>query len=92
LNVGIKQVSEREIWVGEHLLSLGDDNILYETLVGEQDERTVHKIIEATDKILPLVEEKLKILVDLNKAKYVLIARRLKLSPRQSNIPMFVQR
>ncbi|GAH16624.1 unnamed protein product [marine sediment metagenome] len=30
---------DREIWVGENRLYLSEDNILYETVVGEQDEK-----------------------------------------------------
>ncbi|MBE3140395.1 MAG: hypothetical protein IMZ53_07420 [Thermoplasmata archaeon] len=37
--VEVKQVSEREIWVGENRMYLGEDNILYITLVGEMDEK-----------------------------------------------------
>lgn len=63
----IKQVSEREIWVGENILYLGEDNILYETLVGEQDERIVREIHEASRRLRNLVEGKVRIIVDLNK-------------------------
>ena len=65
--VEINQVSEREIWVGENRLYLGEDNILYETLVGEQDEKIVLAIHEASIQLRNMVEEKVNILVDLNK-------------------------
>ena len=30
---------DREIWVGKSRFYLGEDNIIYETVVGEQDEK-----------------------------------------------------
>ena len=65
--VEIKQISDREIWVGENRLYLGEDNILYETLVGEQDEKIVLAIHEASIQLRNMVEGKVDILVDLNK-------------------------
>jgi len=65
--VEIKQVNEKEIWVGENRLYLGEDNILYETLVGEQDEKIVLAVHEASNKLRSTVQEKVNILVDLNK-------------------------
>jgi len=65
--VEIKQVNEKEIWVGENRLYLGEDNILYETLVGEQDEKIVLAVHEASNKLRSRVEGKVNILVDLNK-------------------------
>lgn len=67
--VEIKQVSEREIWIGESRLYLGEDNILYETLVGKQDLEIVIAIQEASDKLKSLVEGKVNALVDLNKTE-----------------------
>ena len=66
-SVEIKQVSDREIWVGESRFYLGEDNILYETLVGKQDLETVIAIQEASDKLRSLVEGKINVLADLNK-------------------------
>jgi len=66
--VEIKQVSEREIWVGKNSLYLGDDNIIYETLVGEQDEKTVLAIYEASNRLVKMTERKMNVLVNLNKA------------------------
>ena len=54
----IKQVSEREIWVGENSLSLGKDNILFETYVGEQDAKTVQATCEASRRLRNTVEGK----------------------------------
>jgi len=67
-SVEVKQVSEREVWVGENRMYLGEDNIIYETLVGEQDEKTVLAIYEASNRLTNMAEGKVSILVDLNKA------------------------
>jgi len=66
--IEIKQVSEREIWVGESRFYLGEGNIIYETLVGKQDEKTVLASYEASDRLANTVEGKVNVLVDLNKA------------------------
>ena len=60
---------EREIWVGENRLYLGEDNILYETLVGEQDEKTVLAIHEASKRLRNRnkFEGKVNILADINR-------------------------
>ena len=66
--VEIKQVSEREIWVGENRIYLGEDNILYATIVGELDETRARTIKEITLKFINIVEGKVNALADLNKA------------------------
>ena len=66
--IEIKQVSEREIWVGESRLYLGEHNIIYETLVGEQDEKAVLAIYEASNRLANTVEGKVNVLVDLSEA------------------------
>ena len=66
--IEIKQVSERETWVGKNRLYLGEDNIIYQTLIGKQDEKTVLAIYEANDRLANTVEGKVNVLVDLNKA------------------------
>ena len=65
--VEVKQVSEREIWVGENRIYFGEDNILYETLIGKHDLETVIAIQDATDILKTLARGKINILVDLNK-------------------------
>ena len=65
--IEIKQVSERETWVGKNRLYLGEDNIIYETLVGEQDEKAAIAIKKASDKLKDMVEGKVNALIDLNK-------------------------
>ena len=59
---------EREIWIGENRVYLGEDNILYVTLSGEVDEETEIEINEACYKLLNMIEGKVKTLIDLNKA------------------------
>jgi len=59
--------NDREIWVGESRFYLGEDNILYETVVGEQDRETAIAAMEAVDKLTSMVEGKVNVLIDLNK-------------------------
>ena len=66
--VEIKQVSEREIWVGENRLYLGEDNVLCITNTGEIDEKIAIEIKEAVLKLMNMVEGKVHTLTDLNKA------------------------
>ena len=69
--VEIKQVSEREIWLGESRFYLGEDDILYETIIGKQDEETVSTALEFHNKFKNMVEGKMKMLIDVNKAGQV---------------------
>ncbi len=66
--IEIKQVSDREIWVGESRFYLGEDNILYETVVGEQNERTATEALKVVEKLYTMVDGKVNVLTDLNKA------------------------
>jgi len=66
--VEIKQVSEREIWVGENRLYLEEDNVLFVTNTGEIDEKIAIEIKEAVLKLMNMVEGKVHTLTDLNKA------------------------
>ena len=66
--VETKQVSEREFWVGESRFYLGEDDILYETIVGKQDEKTIIAALEAHNRFKNMVEGKMKMLIDINKA------------------------
>ena len=67
-SVEVKQVSEREMWVGESRFYLGEDNILYETVIGEQNARMATEMRKVTNKLLNMVEGKTDVLIDLNKA------------------------
>ena len=64
--VEIKEVSEREIWVGETKIYLGEDNILNVIEVGESDEKKAIAVKEADVKLMNMVKGKMNILVDLN--------------------------
>ena len=64
----VRQISEREICVGENQLYLGEDNIIYVIRVGEADEEIATGITNTGLKLANLVNGKVKILADLNKA------------------------
>ena len=59
---------DREIWVGQNRFYLGEDNILYVTLVGEQDNKMPILLKEAIDKMKNIVEGRVNVLMDINKA------------------------
>ncbi len=60
--------NDKDVWVGENHTYLGEDNILYTTVVGEVDESKAKAIRDAHLKFLSMVEGKVNSLVDLNKA------------------------
>ena len=60
--------SDREMWAGGNKLYLGEDNILYVTIVGEDDEKTATSIKEASFKLINMVERKVSVLIDVDKA------------------------
>jgi len=57
---------EREYWIGRSEFYLGEDNILYETIVGDIDEKYAIAARELTLKLMGMIEGKAKVLVDLN--------------------------
>ncbi len=59
---------DREIWVGENRIYLGEDNIIHITILGEVDEEIQIGINEACYKLINMVEGRVDSLVDLNKA------------------------
>ena len=59
---------DREIWIGEHRLYLGEDNIFYITVVGGVDGKTAAEVTEIDNKFKSMVEGKVNVLADLNKA------------------------
>ena len=67
--VEIKQISEKEYKVGENRIYLGEDNTIYFIAVGEHNKETALEISEAVVKLTKLVEGKINVLVDLNKAE-----------------------
>ncbi len=63
-----KNKKDREIWVGENRLYLGEDNILYVTVCGEVDGKAAVAIREIDRKFKSMTEGKFHVLGDLNKA------------------------
>ena len=59
---------DREIWIGEHRLYLGEDNIFYITVVGGVDGKTAAEVTEIDNKFKSMVEGKVNVLAELNKA------------------------
>jgi hypothetical protein len=66
--VEVKQVNEREVWVDESKFYLDEDNILYETIVGNFDEKRALEAKNVAFKLMNTTDEKVKVLVDLNNA------------------------
>jgi len=66
--VQVRQVSEKEIWVGDNRFYLGKDNIRHLTCVGDIDEKIALEIKEVTFNFFSIVEGKLKLFIALNKA------------------------
>jgi len=58
---------DREVWVRESRLYLGEDNIGYVTLIGEVDEKTANTFIDAILKMMNMTEGTVNFLVDVNK-------------------------
>ncbi len=60
---------DREIWVGENRLYLGEDNILYITpFEGDMDEKLATEACRAALGLQNMIEGKINALIDLNKA------------------------
>ncbi|TET61679.1 hypothetical protein E3J48_05395 [Candidatus Aerophobetes bacterium] len=59
---------DREVQVGENRFYLGEDNIVYFTLVGEHDEKRAIACKDAFLKLVNMVEGKANVLGDLNAA------------------------
>ena len=66
--VEIKQVSEREIWVGENRLYLGEDNVVHLISSGEKDKTIAIAVKNAYIKMANTVEGKIHLLMDVNKS------------------------
>ncbi len=67
--VECKKISDREFIVGENRFYLGEDNILYVTTVGEIDGKTALAMREVDSKLKDMVNKKVHVLVDVNKAR-----------------------
>ena len=66
--VEIKQVSEKEIWIGKSRFYLDDDNIIHSVIFGDIDENMAIAFDEASLKLMNMVEGKVNVLTDNNKA------------------------
>lgn len=66
--VKVKQVSEREIWVGENRFYLGEDNIIYAEEVMRPDDKIALAEKDAILKLANLLEGKVDFTVDLNES------------------------
>ena len=60
--------NNREIMIGKNRLYLDENNILNMTLVGELNEKLVINLINAIQQLENMVEGKVSILTDINKA------------------------
>jgi len=74
--VEVRQVSERETWVGENRVYLGEDNMLYCITVGGSDEKRAIAMKEAIFKLMNMAEGRMKMLLDINRAGQVSSAAR----------------
>ena len=59
---------DREIWVGGDRIYLGEEGIIYITVVGEKDEKIAVYFRDAFIKIANMVEGEVGLLIDANKA------------------------
>jgi hypothetical protein len=59
---------DREIWIDENRFYLGEDNILYETIVGDFDEKRALEAKKAVLKLMDMVNGEIKTLISLEKA------------------------
>lgn len=59
---------EREIWIGKSRLLLGEDNIIYQTIVGKIEEKDAIAIQDASEKLRSMAKGKVNALVDLSRA------------------------
>ena len=59
---------DREIWVGKSRFYLDDDNIIHSVIVGDMDENMAVAFDEATLKLMNMVDGKVNVLTDNNRA------------------------
>ena len=63
-SVEVKQVSEREIWVGEDRFYLGDDNIIYVSIKGDHNKKIAMAMKDAFYQLLDMIEDQGNVFVD----------------------------
>jgi hypothetical protein len=66
--IEVKQISERKIRINESKMYLGEDNILYVTVIGDSDENTAIAHLEVYQKLANIVSGKVNVVIDLNNA------------------------
>ncbi len=66
--IEVKHVSDREIWVGENRLYLGEDGILHITSVGMKGDKIAIAIRDIYIKMVNMGEGKVDLLIDANKS------------------------
>lgn len=65
--IEIKQVSEKELWVGENQSLLIEENIIQVISIGEQTTEIAKLEIDVFNRLASLIDGKVNVLVDLNK-------------------------
>ncbi len=63
--ITIQQISDREIWVNDCKLRLGEDNIIYNIAAKNPDEELALAINEAILKLVKIAEGKVCMLIDI---------------------------
>ena len=58
----------KEIWAGQNRLCLNSDNIISETIVGTDDEKTATASLTVFNNLMKLTDGRVNILIDINRA------------------------
>ena len=64
----IRQINERETWIGENRCYLSKDNILHEIIVGDVDEKIANALVAEGNRLRNMAQGKVDLLIDLNRA------------------------
>ena len=64
----IREGAEREFWLGESSVYLGEDNIAYVNAVGKVDDELAAQIKEMALQLLDIAGTELSFLIDINRA------------------------
>ena len=68
-NVIIKQISDKEIWINDGQMLLGDDNIIYCISLKEPDEQHAIAVHESLLKLASMLEGKVNVFLDISDTK-----------------------
>lgn len=66
-NFEVKQISEKEIWIGINKILLIEENIIYVTAIGEQTTELAISYVESFLSLTSKLHGGIKYLIDLNK-------------------------